>query len=215
MTRGQQTSYTGSDQSVSITQHQGADQSQLALTNKRLRGEWSIRALVERRYKKWKRRSPRTRFTPISPRGPLRGLGDKCGDAFILGYGLVRPNAPTYGGRDKTELFDQFERKDDAYLWLKDDPTYIPPSKLTPRFVIEGYGYNHRQPTDSEWGGKFYVQSADAMLSARDGFRVAAVAEVPPGTEFAYPFGSPGQLKDGLEDTAEHYEFDPHFEEVV
>jgi len=216
MTRGQKTSYTGKDTSVSITQTQAADQSQLTITNDRLRGEWSPRAIVERRYKKMKGRGATTAFLPISPRSALRGISEEYGEAFIIGYALVRPKVKTRTTRDdKDAVFEQFEDKDEAYVWKKRRPTYIPKDRLTTRFIIEGYGYNWNQPTDSKWGGMFYVLDANSMLSARDGFRVVAVAEVPPGTEFAYPFKSSARLKERLEDDAVDYTFDPDFERVA
>jgi|GEM_PF-5946976 len=216
MTRGQKTNYTGKDTSVSITQTQAADQSQLTITNDRLRGEWSPRAIVERRYKKMKNRGPTTTFLPISPRGALRGMSEKYGESFIIGYALVRPKVKTWTTRDdKDAVFKQFEDKDEAYLWEKRRPTYIPKDRVTPRFIIEGYGYNWRQPTASKWGGKFYVMDAGKMLSARDGFRIVGVVEVPPGTEFAYPFGSSARLKERLEDDAIDYTLNPDFRRVA
>ncbi|QLG30024.1 hypothetical protein HUG10_20680 (plasmid) [Halorarum halophilum] len=155
-------------------------------------------------------------FIPISPRGPLYGIKPEHGDSFIVGYALVRPKTQaesTYD--DKAAMFEQFADKDEAYVWEKKQPTYIPPEKLTPRFIIEPYYSSHINPAKSGWAGMYYVEPTHSMLSGRDGFRIVAVAEVPPGTEFAYPFGSIQKLKDGLDDRDAEYTIDPRFERIA
>lgn len=212
--RGQKTSYTGKDTSVSITQTQDADQSQSVITNDRLRGDWSPRVIYARHYKPRNNRPETTQFHSISPNGPVKGTKPEFGETHILGYALVRPDTNTSYSKTKDEAFGQYAAKDEAYVFELNRPVFVPKEGLTVRFAVQSYHVNHRKPMKSGWA-RFHVPDTRAMIQAGNGARIAAVSEVPPRTSFAFPFRTAKKLEETLESRAESVHFNPDFERIA
>ncbi len=146
----------------------------------------------------------------------LQGARPGHGEKSIHGYALVRPNTRTLAGATFGEMVDQYHMKSEAYVYNMRRPVPIPQTKgFTSRFVIQQYHVSHRRPSTNGWVDNFTVCSAQQMISSPHGFRIAAVAEVPPRTSFPYPFHSPRRLKETLEDRAEAVHFNPDFRRIA